>query len=98
MLIKIFRWLIKDELFKVDVAMDQRSMQKWLFDSFNSQGFKEYYTMRKKALSRANLQVMTKFEDYLENACRFKELESLKTNIELEVKRRKEASDQPKKK
>ena len=64
-------------------------MQDWLYKSFNDDGFKSYYTMRKKYL--VNLLLMDLSDKERNRAQgRLEELKGLSTNINAEFKRRKD--------
>ena len=69
--------------------IDEKKMQDWLYRSFKDDGFKNYYTMRKKYL--VNLQLMDLSDKERAKAQgRLEELKGLSTNINAEYKRRKE--------
>jgi len=68
--------------------IEAKKMQTWLWKSFEDDGFKSYYTMRKKYLVNY-LTLRLKDEDRMETRGRLLELQGLKTNIEAEFKKRK---------
>jgi len=68
--------------------VDTKKLKDWLFTSYQNDGFKNYYTMRKKYLFNLMMLDLPKKERD-EARGRYKELQMLCTNINTEVKRRK---------
>lgn len=72
----------------VPEALDEVKLKDWLFKSFRDQGFKQYYTMRKRIL--VNLLILE--NDPMKRSelqGRLNELGGLSANITQEAKRRK---------
>lgn len=83
-------WILKlfvKRLYKPE-AIDEEKMKNWLWRSFKDDGFKSYYTMRKRQL--VNFLIL---EDNItkraEAKGRLEELRSLSANIRSEYNRRK---------
>jgi len=70
-------------------VVDKNKVQKWLFMSVKDDGWKNYYTLRKKSLFSL-LSLGTGYnKEYWEIVGRLKELNSLSANINVELSRRK---------
>lgn len=69
--------------------IEAKKMQDWLFNSYQDDGFKHYYTMRKKYLVNMLLLDLSE-KDRAEARGRLNELKGLSTNINSEFKRRKD--------
>jgi len=69
-------------------AIETKKMQDWLYRSYKDDGFRNYYTMRKKYL--VNLLLLDlKDSERLKAQGRLDELRGLSTNINAEFKKRK---------
>lgn len=76
--------------------IEAKKMQDWLYKCHKDEGFKHYYTMRKKYL--VNLQLLDiSDKDRAEARGRLNELKGLSVNINSEFKRRKEEKKEDKK-
>ena len=87
-LIKILLKIIGEDPFSVE-AVDLKIMQNWLFDSYKNNGYKQYYTRRKKYILN-ELGVGMEQKDYWKKIGRIEELKALNENINTEVERRNE--------
>lgn len=87
-LIKILLKIIGEDPFSVE-AVDLKIMQNWLFDSYKNNGYKQYYTLRKKYILN-ELGVGMEQKDYWKKIGRIEELKALNENINTEVERRNE--------
>lgn len=85
--LKILLKLIGEDVFSIKGA-NTKLMQDWLYESFAKDGYKQYYTLRKKGIQN-DLTIGMKQEDYWKNLGRIEELQALNTNIKKEVDRRK---------
>ena len=68
--------------------MDAKKMKSWLWKSFEDEGFKHYYSMRKKYLINL-LALGIEGKEQAEALGRLKELKALASNITEEFKIRK---------
>jgi len=68
--------------------IDVQKMQDWLWKSYKEEGFKHYYTMRKKYLVNLQLAKMSE-EERAEGRGRLLELQGLSANINSEAKKKK---------
>lgn len=84
LILKLFhKWYYKPE------PIDKAKMDDWLYASYNNDGFKNYYTMRKRYL----FNLIVEEEDPIKRARlkgRLDELRGLSANISEEYKRRKD--------
>jgi len=88
MLKKILLKLLGNDIYQPE-QIEVKKMQDWLFKCYQDEGFKHYYTMRKKYL--VNLQLCKLSDEERAKAQgRMEELKGLSTNINSEFKRRKE--------
>ena len=96
-MIKLILKLLGNRIYDLE-PIDSKKLQDWLFKSFEDDGFKHYYTMRKKyIMSLLGLGIEGK--EQWELLGRLKELQGLATNINAEfVKRSKLAKKEAKKK
>lgn len=86
LLLKIVHLNIKEDLGLVDKS----KLEKFLFMAAKDDGWKSYYTLRKKSLLSL-LSLGTGYNnEYWEIIGRLKELSAMSTNINSELKRRKE--------
>lgn len=69
--------------------IDVKKMKDWLFMSYKDEGFKNYYTMRKKYLVNYLLLDLSEHDRAVAKG-RLEELKGLSTNINTEFKSRKE--------
>lgn len=69
--------------------IEAKKMTDWLYACYKNDGFKHYYTMRKKYLVNLLLTDLST-KDRLKTIGRLEELKGLSTNINTEVKNRKE--------
>ena len=68
-------------------AIDTKKMKDWLYRSYKEEGFKHYYTMRKKYLVNYLLMELSD-KQRAEARGRLLELQALSTNINSEVNNR----------
>ena len=68
-------------------SVDVKILQDWLFASFENDGYKQYYTLRKKFIQN-ELIIGMKQEDYWKRLGRIEELKALNDNITNEANRR----------
>ena len=67
---------------------EAKKMQTWLWKCYEDEGFKSYYTMRKKYIVNQMLGKISE-EERAENRGRLMELQGLTTNANSEFKKRK---------
>lgn len=91
-LIKILLKIIGENPFDI-ASVDTKIMQDWLYDSFKNDGYKQYYTLRKKYIQN-ELSIGMKKEDYWKRVGRIDELRALNDNIINESNRRKRINNQ----
>ena len=86
-MIKLLLKILGDRVYQPE-ALDVKKMQDWLYKSYKDDGFKNYYTMRKKYLmSLLALDIDRK--ERQRTLGRLEELKGLSANIKNEFKRRK---------
>jgi len=85
---KILLKLLGNDIYQPE-TIEVKKMQDWLFKSYQEEGFKHYYTMRKKYLVNLLLLDLSD-KDRAEARGRLNELKGLSTNINSEFKRRKD--------
>jgi hypothetical protein len=79
--------LIGEDIYAFE-SFDKVKMQDWLYDSFKEKGYKQYFTLRKKAILNAmSVPLDEKERDMLTG--RIAELRELHININKEAARRK---------
>lgn len=76
---KLLLKIIKDDVYQIG-PVDTKIMEDWLRFSFRDNGFKHYYTMRKKSLASLLMLGIEGKEQY-ETLGRLKELKQLSTAI-----------------
>lgn len=84
---KILLKLLGNSIYQPEQS-DVKKMQNWLFKSYKDEGFKNYYTMRKKYLVNLLLLDLSD-KERAETKGRLNELQGLSTNINSEFKKRK---------
>lgn len=85
-MIKLILKLLQNRLYQQE-PIDVQKMRDWLWKSFKEEGFKGYYTMRKKYL--VNLQLLDLSEKERHKAQgKLEELSALRSNMETEAKTR----------
>lgn len=83
---KRFLKFISEFLYKPE-GIDEQKMKDWLYGSYKSDGFKNYYTMRKRQI--VNILILEDNDvKRAEARGRLNELRALSTNIVEEAKRR----------
>ncbi len=82
---KLLIKLLGDAIYTPD-TINKDHLQKWLLTSFGDDGFKNYYTMRKKYLVSL-LSLGIEGREMYEAVGRLKELNALRDNIKSEHKR-----------
>lgn len=88
---KILIKLIGEDIYAFE-SFDKDKMQDWLYDSFKEKGYKQYFTLRKKAILNAmSVPLEEKERDMFVG--RIAELRELHKNIEMEGLRRKKKED-----
>ena len=85
---KLLLKLLGNSVYQAE-QVDYKKMQDWLFKSYKDEGFKHYYTMRKKYLMSL-LSMDIEGKERYKTIGRLEELRGLSANINSEVKRRKE--------
>jgi hypothetical protein len=85
---KLLLKLLGNSVYQAE-QVDYKKMQDWLFKSYKDEGFKHYYTMRKKYLMSL-LSMDIEGKERYKAIGRLEELRGLSANINSEVKRRKE--------
>lgn len=88
MIKKILLKLLGNDIYQPE-QIEVKKMQDWLFKSYQEEGFKNYYTMRKKYLVNLLLLDLTEKERAKAQG-RLEELRGLATNINAEFKKRKD--------
>ena len=88
MIKKLLLKLLGNDIYQTE-TMEVKKMQDWLFKSYQEEGFKNYYTMRKKYLVNLLLLDLTEKERAKAQG-RLEELRGLATNINAEFKKRKD--------
>jgi hypothetical protein len=95
-MIKILLKLLGNRVYQID-PIDIQKLQDWLYMSFADDGFKHYYTMRKKYLMSL-LGLGLEGKEQWETLGRLKELQGLATNINSEFNKRKKLTKKEAKK
>lgn len=86
-MIKLLLKLLQNKIYQPG-EVDNKKLQDWLYKSYKDEGFKHYYTMRKKYLmSLLSLDIDGK--ERMKAIGRLEELKGLSANINNEFKRRK---------
>lgn len=86
MLKKLLIKLLNNSLYQPE-AIDVQKMQDWLWKAYKDEGFKHYYSMRKKYL--VNLLLLDiPDKERAETRGRLSELKALSSNITAEYKKR----------
>lgn len=88
MLKRLLIKLLGNDIYQPE-QIEVKKMQDWLFKCYQDEGFKHYYTMRKKYLVNLQLTDLSDKERAKAQG-RLEELRALSTNINSEFKRRKE--------
>jgi len=88
MITKLLIKILGNDIYQPE-EIEVKKMQDWLFKSHNDDGFKNYYTMRKKYLVNLLLLDLTDSERARTQG-RLEELKGLSVNINAEYKRRKD--------
>jgi len=86
-IIKILLKILGNNVYQID-KIDEAKMRDWLFKSFAEEGFKHYFTMRKKYLMGL-LGLGAEGKEQQRLLGRLDELKGLQANITAEYKRRK---------
>lgn len=87
-MIKLLLRLLGDKIYQQE-PIDEQKMKDWLFNSYKDNGFKNYYTMRKRSL--VNLLILEDDKTKrAETRGRLNELQGLSANMTEEFKRRKD--------
>ena len=84
--------LIGEDIFGVS-KIETEKMKDWLYESYANDGYKQYFTLRKKAIQN-ELTIGLKGEEYWKKIGRIEELRALNSNINKEVERRKKEDKQ----
>lgn len=84
---KLLLKLLGNSIYQPEL-IDTKKMQDWLWKSYKDEGFKNYYTMRKRYLVNLQLQRLSD-QDRLETRGRLLELQGLASNINSEAKKKK---------
>jgi hypothetical protein len=87
MIKKLLIKLLGNSIYNLE-PIDEQKMQEWLFKSYQNEGFKHYYTMRKKYLVSL-LSLGIEGKEMYKVLGRLEELKGISTNITAEFKRRK---------
>ena len=85
---KLLLKLLGNSVYQAE-QVDYKKMQDWLFKSYKDEGFKHYYTMRKKYLMSL-LSMDIEGKERYKAIGRLEELRGLSANINAEVKRHKD--------
>lgn len=94
LLVKLVRLNISENLGLVD----QGALGKWLYVSYKDNGWKQYYTLRKKSLLQLLSLGIDNDKEYWQTVGRMKELQALSSNINYEVKNREKKNKKQKEK
>ncbi len=84
---KIILKILGNDIYQPEL-MEVKKMQDWLFKSYKDEGFKNYYTMRKKYLVNLLLLDLSD-KERAKTQGRLEELRGLSTNINTEFGKRK---------
>lgn len=87
MIKKLLLKLLANDIYSPE-AIDAKKMQDWLWKSHKDEGFKHYYTMRKKYLMSL-LSLGIEGKEQAKALGRLEELKGLSANIKAEFTRRK---------
>lgn len=87
MIKRILLKLIGNDIYQAE-TIDVKKMQDWLWKCYKDDGFKHYYTMRKKYLVNLLLLDLSD-KDRAKTQGRLEELKGLSTNINAEFKKKK---------
>lgn len=85
---KLLLKLLGNSVYQAE-QVDYKKMQDWLFKSYKEEGFRHYYTMRKKYLMSL-LSMDIEGKERYKAIGRLEELRGLSANINAEVKRHKD--------
>lgn len=85
---KILLKILGNDIYQPE-PIEMKKMQDWLYASYQNDGFKNYYTTRKRYLVNLLLLDISD-KERLKTQGRLEELKGLSTNINAEFKRRKE--------
>jgi hypothetical protein len=88
LIIKILIKLIGDSILGQVDLVDQSALNKWLYVSYKDNGWKQYYTLRKRSLLNLLSLGIEKNNEYWQIVGRMKELQALSVNITDEIRRR----------
>jgi hypothetical protein len=88
LIIKILIRLVGSDISESLSIVDQDALNKWLYVSYKDNGWKQYYTLRKRSLLNLLSLGIEKNDEYWQVVGRMKELQALSTNINAELKRR----------
>jgi exonuclease V gamma subunit len=86
LLLKFLINLIGENPFSIS-TVDTKVMQDWLYMGFKDEGYKQYYTLRKKYIQN-ELTIGMEDKEYWKRIGRMEELRALNENILSESKRR----------
>jgi len=91
LIIKLLARILKLNLSENLGVVDKGVLSKWLYVSYKDNGWKQYYTLRKKSLLQLLSLGMENDKEYWQTVGRIKELQALSTNINHELKRKEKA-------
>lgn len=89
LIVKILIRLVNLNLSESYGVVDKQKLDKWLYVSYKDEGWKQYYTLRKKSLLQLLSLGVENNSEYWKTVGRMQELNALSTNINAEIKRRK---------
>jgi hypothetical protein len=89
LIVKILVRLVNLNLSESYGVVDKQKLDKWLYVSYKDEGWKQYYTLRKKSLLQLLSLGVENNSEYWKTVGRMQELNALSTNINAEIKRRK---------
>jgi len=84
---KLLLKILGDSVYQLE-PIDEKKMKDWLLKSYKDEGFKHYYSMRKKYLVSL-LALGISGKEQAETLGRLNELKALSSNIASEYKRKK---------
>lgn len=87
-IIKILMRLVGSDISESLNVIDQSALNKWLYVSYKDNGWKQYYTLRKRSLLNLLSLGIEKDDEYWQIVGRMKELQALSVNITDEIRRR----------
>lgn len=96
-LVKILTKLTNFNSFNDFGIVDESKISKWFYISYKDDGWKNYYTLRKRNILALLSLGVDRDEEYWQLVGRMKELKSLSANINLELARRKKKEAKSKK-